>query len=463
MFLESKVAGIEFPHHTGVTLPQEAGKFAELADGVKIEGHPAFEAQVKLTTLHEGARDIGNLALPAVFRSYPEMSVPFDFLPSRGGDAGSSVMVLSDFAQPEAVTPDSPLIIQTDAPLEPNETLLPVGYDPASRLFLPLGSAQRAAGGLRIQIDRLPGPTSDSRDVKGSIKLFFQKVIGEKLGLDAALTRLAVATVNDTGQVEYDESPAAVAEKVKAAKRIVLYIHGIVGDTRGMVASAHGLPYDVVDAPAVLGDRYDLVLAFDYENINTPIEETAIKLQNHLNAVGLGPSHGKTLHIVAHSMGCLVTRWLIEREGGKGIVQKAVLVAPPNGGSPWAQVQDLALVGLGAAINGLAAMIWPPAAIPALIGILGSGIAGVETVDATLDEMKPNSTFYKLLNASPDPKIPYMIVAGNTSKSASSAVVQSGEHNLLERLVERLTSKATRKRSSIGGVFRQAQRYRRQR
>lgn len=430
----------------GVAVPQATGQFAQLADGVKISGHPAFKAQAKLTTLHEGGRDVGNLALPAVFRSYPDLGAPFNFRPSRGGDAGSSVIVLSDFAQPEAVTPDAPLILQTDAPLGVHETLLPVGFDPASGLFLPLGSAQRTAAGLRIQIDRLPGPTSDSRDVKGSIKLFFQKVIGKKLGLDAALTRLAVATVSDTGQVEYDASPAAVAEKVKAAKRIVLYIHGIVGDTRGMVASAHGLPYHVVEAPAVLGDRYDLVLAFDYENINTTIEETAIKLKAHLKAVGLGPDHGKTLHIVAHSMGCLVTRWLIEREEGKTIVQKAVLVAPPNGGSPWAKIEDLALVGLGAAINGLAAMIWPPAAIPALVGILGGGVAGVETVDVTLDEMKPGSKFYTLLNASSDPNTPYVIVAGNTSKAPSPAPVQAEERNLLERLVERLTSTETRNR-----------------
>ncbi len=198
----------------GIALPEQAGVLASLTDGVKIEGHPAFRGRAKLSTLHEGSRDVGNLALPAAFRSFPEMSAPFDFLPSRGGDAGSSVIVLSDVDQPEAVTSEAPLFIQTDAPLAFHETLLPVGYDSNSGLFLPLGSVQRTATGLRIRIDRLPSPTSDSRDVKGSIKLFFQKVIGEKLGLGSGTTRLAVATVDDKGLVAYDASPVSVKAQV---------------------------------------------------------------------------------------------------------------------------------------------------------------------------------------------------------------------------------------------------------
>jgi triacylglycerol esterase/lipase EstA (alpha/beta hydrolase family) len=429
----------------GVALSQQAGKLAELADGVTIEGHSALRARAKLSTLHEGARDVGNLALPSVFRSHPEMGAPFDFRPSRGGDAGSSVIVLSDVKQPEAVTPEAPLIIHTNAPLAANETLLPMGYDPASGLFLPLGTAQRTTTGLRIRIDRLPGPTSDSRDLKGSIKLFFQKVIGEKLGLDPGTTRLAAATVNEQGQVVYDADPVAVAAKVKAAKRILLYIHGFTGDTRGMVASSRGLPYPVPKPPPALADRYDLILAFDYENINTAVERTAIKLKEHLAAVGLVAGHKKTLHIVAHSLGCVVTRWFIEREGGRKIVAKAALVGPPNKGSPWARVEDLAIVGLGAAINGLAAVIWPPAAIPALVGTLSSLVAGVETVDTTLDQLKPGSDFYVTLNASDDPRVPYVVIAGNTAKMHTTAETAQAEQALLQRLVNRLTSQDTRK------------------
>jgi len=64
-----------------------------------------------------------------------------------------------------------------------------------------------------------------------------------------------------------------------------------------------------------LVDIYDIVLTFD-ENIQTTIKENACLLGQRLQAVGLGTNHGKQLHIVAHSMGGLVARWFIEREGG---------------------------------------------------------------------------------------------------------------------------------------------------
>jgi triacylglycerol esterase/lipase EstA (alpha/beta hydrolase family) len=193
-----------------------------------------------------------------------------------------------------------------------------------------------------------------------------------------------------------------------------------------------------------LGDRYDLVLAFDYENINTRIELTAGKLKEHLKAVGLGADHDKTLHIVAHGMGAMVTRWLIEREEGHKFVQKVVLVAPPNAGTPWAKIQDLALVGLGMAINGLAAIAWPPSIIPTLIGTLGTVVGAVEKVDVTCDQLKPDSDFYKQLTASEAPGS-YEIIAGNTSKiGPAGPLIGSSEAPLLRQLAERLTSEQTR-------------------
>jgi hypothetical protein len=127
------------------------------------------------------------------------------------------------------------------------------------------------------------------------------------------------------------------------------------------------------------------------------------------------------------------------------VVQKAVFVGPPNAGSPWSKIQDLALVGLGAAINGLAAVAWPPSIIPTLIGTLGALVGGVEKVDVTLDEMKPGSSFYKMLNTSEDPGVPYVVIAGNTEKihATAPATIQA-ERVLLARLVERMTSKETR-------------------
>lgn len=428
------------------------GQSAPLSGAVTVEGHPALKASLRLTTQAEGARDTGNLALPRVFTDHPELAGPFEFTSSRSGEPGASVLELEVADESyKLVTPQQPLVLNADVPLGADEAVLPVAYDPGTGLFLPLGRAQSVDGATRITIERLPEPMG-TRDLKGSIKLFFQKVIAEKLGIgESDVCRLAAATVEHGKPVHYEASVEAVKARVAAAERIVLYIHGITGDTRGMAGSAAGLPPGVQPAnpPPALGPRYDLVLTFDYESFNTSIEETALKLKEHLKAVGLAPGHGKTLHIVSHSLGTQVTRWFIEREAGHRVVQKAVLAAPPNAGTPWAKVEDLALMALGAAINGLASLIWPPAAIPALVGVLASAVGVVEKVDTSMDELKPGSLFYKQLNASEDPCIPYGVIVGNTSKIPAAAA----EVGLIEKLSEKLTSVETRKALAAAVFF----------
>jgi pimeloyl-ACP methyl ester carboxylesterase len=174
-----------------------------------------------------------------------------------------------------------------------------------------------------------------------------------------------------------------------------------------------------------LKDTYDLILTFDYENINTTIEDNARLLKMRLEEVGLGASHGKTLHIAAHSMGGLVSRWFIEREGGNKVVNHLVMLGTPNGGSPWATIQDMATAALGMALNSIAAVVWP-------VKVLGTLVSAIETIDVSLDQMKPGSDFLKNLASSPDPGVPYTIIAGQTSIIQVAA--EGGENSLLAKL-----------------------------
>jgi len=73
--------------------------------------------------------------------------------------------------------------------------------------------------------------------------------------------------------------------------------------------------FPIADKP-LISDNYDLTLCFDYQNLNTPIQDTAKMFKEKLEQAGLSEGHGKQLHIVAHSMGGLVSRWMIEQEGG---------------------------------------------------------------------------------------------------------------------------------------------------
>ena len=269
------------------------------------------------------------------------------FTASRGSDPGLSVLELTDVNDLALVTPDAPLRMTVPLALQTNEHVVPVAYD--GEFFLPLGRVEsRSADETVIALDRLPPPLADSRSLTGAIKIFFQKVISKVVKLEFPYPILAVADVAADGTVKPIRDPLKVRDRVAKANRILLFVHGIIGDTQSMVPSVQLAR--LADARP-LASLYDLVLTFDYENLNTTIEENGRLLKKRLEAVGLGPGHGKMLDIAAHSMGGLVSRWFIEQEGGNQVVRRLVMLGTPNGGSPWPQVFDWATVGARAGVE----------------------------------------------------------------------------------------------------------------
>jgi pimeloyl-ACP methyl ester carboxylesterase len=157
-------------------------------------------------------------------------------------------------------------------------------------------------------------------------------------------------------------------------------------------------------------------------------------LKERLEAVGPGAGHGKTLDIAAHSMGGLVSRWFIEREGGKEIVRRLVMLGTPNGGSPWPRVFDWATVTLGLGLNQLTAIPWPASVVGALA-------AWMENPTVALNEVLPSSKVLAELKRFPDPGIPYVMVAGDTSIIPEALETpDAGKPSKLSRLLSRLTS-----------------------
>ena len=407
------------------------GTQAKVAPTVTIQGHPKLAARARLTTLPDATRDLGSMPLPALIRDNGAFFAPLALSPSRGGEAGLSVLELVDVVDHTVVTPDEPLVVALDVVLQPDEALLPLGYD--GEFYLPLGRFQRTAGGVEVTLERLPAPNG-TRDLKGSVKILFQKLVGQPLGWEYTYPQLAIARVEQGQPVGYNKDPDAVKKAVTKATRILLYVHGIIGDTRGMAASAFPAFRNPPLAVAGLGDRYDLVLTFDYENLHTTIEDNARLLKARLAAAGLGPDHGKTLHVVAHSMGGLVSRWFIEREGGDKVVDHLVMVGTPNNGSPWPTVEDYAITALSIGLNGLATVAWPASAV-------GMLVEGLEMVDNALDQLTPGSDFLKNLAASPKPNVPYSIIAGNTSLMAAALEADARGSTLFSRLWAQLKPK----------------------
>ncbi|MEL6159426.1 MAG: caspase family protein [Cyanobacteria bacterium J06627_32] len=397
---------------------------------VRVAPHSALSANARLTTVPQSTRDLGGAILPPLLQSE---TVPFQFTQSRASDPGLSALELSNVGNLEAVTPEQPLLIEADMPLGEGEYVLPVAYD--GEFYLPLGYGKEKDGKTQIVIERLAEPMSvGTRSVTGSIRIFFQKIIAKKLEREFEYPLLAATTLErppSSGgkakpKVVYVRDVERVKAQVASAQNIAIYIHGIFGDTASILPSLDTAIATLGDGPTPIGQLYDLVLAFDYENLNTAIDSNARLLKARLEAVGLGVGHGKTLHIIAHSMGGLVSRWFIEREGGKDIVSHLIMLGTPNNGSPWPQVQAGITAAVSFALNSLSLVAAP-------LKILEALLTRIETVDVSLDQMQPGSAFLSELAESPDPGVPYTLVVGNTS-----LVEQDARAGLRQKLMQRL-------------------------
>ena len=415
-------------------VPNE-GRSASLGFGVTIEPHPSLQARARLGTLTEASRNLDARVLPSILRDDAGISAPLQLTRSRGQDPGLSTLELSKVQNAEAVTKYTPLELTLDITLDEDEHLLPLAFD--GEFYIPLGYAKPAeattrgdAAGTKVVLERLPDPANlQTRDLFGAIRILFQKFKSKTLGKPFEYPLLTLAEALPDSEVNYDKSPDTIRTKVKDAERILLFVHGIIGETKPLIPSVR---LAKLANDQSLQDTYDAVLAFDYENLHTPIEENARLLKERLESVGLGANHGKTLHIIAHSMGGLVSRWFVEREGGNKVVKHLVLVGTPSGGSPWSNIEDWALTMLGVGLNRLSAIVWPVALLARLVALL-------EKVDVSLDQMNPDSDFVKNLAASPDPGIPYTILAGNTSIIPTA---QAGsEDSRLMKLLKKLKLK----------------------
>lgn len=404
-------------------------------DAVEVLPHATLKAKINLTTVPQASKDLGNLILPSILRQQPRITQPFYFTTSRGTDPGLSAFELSDVEDYTVVTPESPLKLLVNTELADNEHLLPFAYD--GEFFLPLGRGKKIGKDkTEITIERLAKPTGKSRSLHGSIRIFMEKVAHQKLGRPFEYPILAVADVDEDGMVTYEKNLDVVKSKVAVSQRIILYIHGIIGDTESIVPSINKTLVEADGQQRPLKELYDLVLTFDYENIQTTIKENGELLGKELQKVGLGKNHGKELHIVAHSMGGLVSRWFIEREGGNHIVQHLIMLGTPNAGSPWPALQDLAFTLLGIGLNQLSEIVWPTKIVAQLLEF-------IEANDYSLDQMQPDSQLLKELASSPDPGVLYTIIAGNRSLASKAIEVDpSKRSSSIQRLVKKLFGKS---------------------
>ncbi|HKD04942.1 MAG TPA: alpha/beta fold hydrolase [Bryobacteraceae bacterium] len=384
----------------------------EVGEGVTIEPHPTLGAKARLSVAEATRSDLGAPPLPPLLRSFPEESETICFTSARGASPGLSVLELSDVSSHESVTPENPLVVRLPQQLKDGEVVLPIGFDGED--YLVLGYGASLGGRAAVTLQRLPHPVQQgTRSLTGSIRILFQKFSSEVLDTTYRYPVLAYASWDATGKVHFEKDRQSIRAKVAAARRVIVFVHGIIGDTFAMGARLAPKPDDAY-------------LTFDYENLDTTIEENAAGLEKALEDHGLGEGHGKELILIAHSMGGLISRWFIEVLGGRTLVSRLILCGTPNGGSSWATIEDFLTSAASLAINGLTRISWSAAAV-------GRMFAGLPRINNSLKQMKPGSGLLTTLAVAGDPGVPYAILAGNTSLAGSGA--EGRVRRLLKKVV----------------------------
>jgi pimeloyl-ACP methyl ester carboxylesterase len=210
----------------------------------------------------------------------------------------------------------------------------------------------------------------------------------------------------------------------------LILLHGLLGDTGSM---AKGL-FDATDGPGSVMDRFDLVLAYDYENIATRIEETAQLFANELGKVGIGKADDKHVTILAHGLGGLVARWYIEQAGGAEAVDHLIMCGAPNGGSPLGQV-GLArkiLGGLASLAFNMLGPIGMISSVPAVLLVMEKS----KKFTVTLEQLAEQSPLLTTLDSSPAPGVRYSVIGGDVSQFTG------GDSASSKRLIEKVGKSA---------------------
>ncbi len=351
-----------------------------------------FSARITLAPLGGGARGLaGDDALADLLVDHDVEFLQFSS-GSRGGEPLYSVVELSELRHPEVLAED-PLEIELRQSVGADQGLQALAFD--GEHLLPVGEfgAEGAEGMQLLRIHHLPqSRAGDSRSVIGAVKLIVYKYVLRQSGC-------RLRWVDYSGP-KPRRTATDLRARVQVARKILLLIHGIIGDTEGMAGFSQEL---------VARGYFDLVLTFDYENLITPLEDTSRALSRALETeAGIEPDQG--LVILAHSMGGLVARHYIECRKGGQLVDGLLMAGTPNAGSEIARLtkyRDYGMLLLGFAINSG----WALGAAAAVL----TGLKATKTVTRTLEQLLPDSTFLGLLEDAPDPGIPYRILAGDLS------------------------------------------------
>ncbi|OQP59013.1 caspase family protein [Niastella populi] len=259
------------------------------------------------------------------------------------------------------------------------------------------GSPDKEAGNYSFEIPVLPEDQQRKKNLVRAAWFCFVKVVLKK---DLSMLR---KVIYENGRVDYKNISGTV---VNPGMKVAVCIHGIIGNTKGMAASMEFLQAE---------RQYDLILAFDYENLNAKIEDIALTFKTMLANAGV--SSTTPVDIISHSMGGLISRYMIEHiKGTEGWVNRLFMFGTPNAGSVLGsipKIRDWTVTVLTLACNfGGAAL----GAVGPVLSAAGKALGATKVATNSLAQMAIDSSFYDELNNKPDVNTvttKYHIIAGN--------------------------------------------------
>ena len=126
---------------------------------------------------------------------------------------------------------------------------------------------------------------------------------------------------------------ALFADDPLAAHIPVVLVHGLV-DNRSVFT---------VMRRALRRRGFAQVCTWNYSPLQRDVESAAEALGRHIERVCRETGHER-VHVVGHSLGGLVARYLVQRLGGDARVEPLVTLGTPHGGTLWAHVLPTPLV-----------------------------------------------------------------------------------------------------------------------
>jgi triacylglycerol lipase len=126
---------------------------------------------------------------------------------------------------------------------------------------------------------------------------------------------------------------ALFADDPLAAHIPVVLVHGLV-DNRSVFT---------VMRRALKRRGFAQVCTWNYSPLQRDVESAAAALGRHIERICQESGHDR-VHVVGHSLGGLVARYLVQRLGGDARIESLVTLGTPHAGTRWAHVLPTPLV-----------------------------------------------------------------------------------------------------------------------